>query len=310
MAKVTNSFTTYSATANREDLSNIIYNIDPFDTPFQSAIGRRNVSNRIFDWQSEALPAVSTSAQVEGFELARSASTATARVSNTTQIMSRDATVSGSQENANAAGKKSEMAHQLALMSKAIKRDVESVLVSAQARNAGSDTVARQTRAYEHWITTNVSYGTGGANATSDTAAVTDGTLRNLTETMFNDRLQVAYENGAEPSVAMVGPAIKRKISAFTGRSGSNIPTKGGEVYNAVDLYRSDFGDIKIVPTRWQRARTLFLVDPEYAAVAFYRNFQTKDIATIGDAETKMLLCEFGLEVGNEKAHGKIADIQ
>jgi len=107
MAKVTNSFTSYSATANREDLSQTIYNIDPFDTPFMSAAGRRNVKNRIFDWQTESLPNVDTAnAQLEGFELSRSAATATVRVSNTTQISSRDATVSGSQESSDAAGKR------------------------------------------------------------------------------------------------------------------------------------------------------------------------------------------------------------
>ena len=59
MAKVTNAFTTYQATGNREDLSNAIYNIDPFDTPVMSAIRRRNVKNRIFDWQTENLPTAS-----------------------------------------------------------------------------------------------------------------------------------------------------------------------------------------------------------------------------------------------------------
>lgn len=310
MPKVTNAFTTYGAQANREDLSSVIANIDPFDTPVQSAIGRRNVSNRIFDWQTESLPTVSTTAQLEGFELSRSAAQPTVRVNNVCQIMSRDATVSGSQEAADAAGKRSEMAHQMALMSKALKRDVESALCSNQARNDGSETVARQTRALEHWITSNVSYGTGGANPASATAALTDGTLRNLTETMFNDRLEAAYTNGAEPSLAVVGPSIKRKISAFTGRSGSQIPISKAEVVNSVDVYRSDFGDIKIVPSRWTRARTLFLLDPEYAAVAYYRSYQTTDIAKVGDAETKMILVELGMEVSNEKAHAKIADIQ
>lgn len=310
MPKVTNSFTTYSAQANREDLSSVIANIDPFDTPVQSAIGRRTVSNRIFDWQTESLPAVSTTAQLEGFELSRSAATPTVRVSNVAQIMSRDATVSGSQEAADAAGKRSEMAHQMALMSKALKRDVESALCSKQPRNDGSDTVARQTRALEHWITTNVAYGTNGANAASATAELTDGTLRNLTETMFNDRLEAAYTNGAEPTIAVVGPSIKRKVSAFTGRSGSEVSVGKGEVVNSVSIYRSDFGDIKIVPSRWTRARTLFLLDPEYAKVAYYRSYQTTDIARVGDAETKMILVELGLEVSNEKAHAKIADIQ
>ena len=276
-----------------------------------TAVGRRNVSNRIFDWQSESLPNVNTSnAQLEGFELSRSAGTSTVRLSNTTQISSRDATVSGSQEAADAAGKKSEMSHQMAIASKALKRDMESIICSAQARAAGNDTTARTTRSLEHWITSNVSYGATGANPVSETAALTDGTLRTLTETMFNDRLQAAYEAGAEPKVALVGPALKRKISAFTGRSGSQIPISRGEVVNSVDVYRSDFGDIKIQPSRWIRARTVFLLDPEYAAVAYFRPFSTKDIAPIGDAETKMLIAEYGLEMKNEKAHAKIADVQ
>lgn len=321
MAKVTNAFATYSATGNREDLSSTIYNIDPFDTPFMSAAGRRNVKNRIFDWQTESLPAVDTgNAKEEGFELSRSAATATVRVSNTTQISSRDATVSGSQESADAAGKRSEMAHQMALVSKALKRDMEAILCSNQARVAGNDSgTARKTRALEHWISTNVGAGgTSYANAASETAALTDGsTSVALTETIFNDILQTAYTNGAEPSVVLVRPAIKRKISSFTGRSGSQIAVSKVEAVNTVDIYRSDFGDVKILPSRWLRTRTIsskevsaaLFLDPEYASVAYYRPFQTVDIAKIGDAETKMILAEFGLEMGNEKAHAKLPDI-
>lgn len=314
MAKVTNAFTSYAAQANREDLSSTIYNIDPFDVPVMSAVGRRNVSNRIFDWQTESLPAVdAANAQVEGFELSRSAATPTVRVSNTTQISSRDATVSGSQEAADPAGKRSEMAHQMALVAKALKRDMEVILSQTQARNDGNDTgggTARKTRAIEHWITTNVSYGTGGANPTSATAALTDGTRRNLTEAMFNDALEAAFTAGAEPKVAIVHPSIKRKISAFTGRSGSQVPVQKAEVVNSVDVYRSDFGNIKIQPSRWVRNRTVLLLDPEYLAIAFYRNFTSKDLAVVGDAETKMILAEWGVEMKNEAAHAKIADIQ
>jgi hypothetical protein len=267
------------------------------------------------------LPALDTSnAKEEGFELSRSAATATVRVSNTTQISSRDATVSGSQESADAAGKRSEMAHQMALVSKALKRDMEAILCSNQARVAGNDSgTARKTRALEHWISTNVGAGgTSYANAASETAALTDGsTSVALTETIFNDILQTAYTNGAEPKVVLVRPAIKRKISSFTGRSGSQIAVSKVEAVNTVDIYRSDFGDVKILPSRWLRTRTIsskevsaaLFLDPEYAAVAYYRPFQTVDIAKIGDAETKMILAEYGLEMGNEKAHAKLPDI-
>ncbi len=127
---------------------------------------------------------------------------------------------------------------------------------------------------------------------------------------MFNDVLQTCYTAGAEPSVAMVGPAIKRKISAFTGRSGSQIAIAKSEVVNSVDVYRSDFGDIKIMPSRWSRARTVHFIDPEFVKIAYFRPYKTVDIATTGDAMTKMILVEYGLEVTNEKAHGKLADIQ
>ena len=55
MAKVTNAFDTYSATSDREDLSNIIYNISPMQTPFMSSIGKRSINNVVFDWQTEVL---------------------------------------------------------------------------------------------------------------------------------------------------------------------------------------------------------------------------------------------------------------
>ena len=72
MAKVTSAYVTYDSTTNRESLSNTIYDISPFDVPIMSAIGKNNVSNRTFDWSTDSLPAVSTSSEIEGFELTRS----------------------------------------------------------------------------------------------------------------------------------------------------------------------------------------------------------------------------------------------
>ena len=44
MAIVSNTFQTYQAIGDREDLSDIIYNISPTDTPFMSAIGKEKAS--------------------------------------------------------------------------------------------------------------------------------------------------------------------------------------------------------------------------------------------------------------------------
>ena len=308
MAKVTNAFDTYSATADKEQLSDVIYNISPQQTPFMSSIGKNTIKNVVFDWQTEALPTPSGSGQLEGFELSRSAATATTRVSNVAMISSRDATVTGSQNASDPAGKRSEMAHQLAIMSKAIKRDMETALCQKGAKTTGNATTARVTGGFESWMTSNVSRGSGGSGSGAG-AAPTDGTQRDLTETLLKAVLQSCFTNGGEPSMAICGPVNKQKISGFTGRSQARQFVDANTVEASVSIYASDFGELKIVPSNLSRERSLLLVDPEFAKVSFLRDFQTVDISTIGDAETKMIVVEYGLEMSNEAAHGIVADL-
>ena len=308
MAKVTNAFDTYSATSDREDLSNIIYNISPMQTPFMSSIGKRSIKNVVFDWQTEVLATPVATGELEGFELSRSAAVGTTRVSNVAMISKRDATVSGSQESSDPAGKRSEMAHQLAIMSKALKRDMEEALCQNGAKTTGDATTARVTGGFESWITSNDSRGAGGAS-TGGGAAPTDGTLRDLTEDLLKDVLQLSFGNGGEPSLAICGPHNKQVISGFTGRTQARQMIDANTVEASVSIYSSDFGELKIVPSNRSRERSLLLVDPEYAKVSYLRDFKTVDIATIGDAMTKMIVVEYGLEVSNEAAHGVVADL-
>ena len=308
MAKVTNAFDTYTATSDREDLSNIIYNISPMQTPFMSSIGKRSINNVVFDWQTEVLATPVATGELEGFELSRSASVATTRLSNVAMISKRDATVSGSQESSDPAGKRSEMAHQLAIMSKALKRDMEEALCQKGAKTTGNATTARVTGGFESWITSNDSRGSGGAS-TGGGAAPTDGTQRDLTEALLKDVLQSCFENGGGPSLAVCGPHNKQVISGFTGRSQARQMIDANTVEASVSIYSSDFGELKIVPSNRSRERSLLLVDPEFAKVAYLRDFKTVDLATLGDAETKMIVVEYGLEVSNEAAHGVVADL-
>lgn len=316
MPKVAQAFTTYDAKANREDLSNAIYNIDPFDTPILSMAKRRNVKNRTFDWQTENLPVVDeNNAQVEGFELERTASTPTVRLSNVTQISKRDATVSGSQESSDPAGKGSEMAHQMAMKSKVLKSDIEVILSGRQARADGDDGNPRRTEAVAHWIArakdrSNVAgaavvgYKTGLPLAATDTfAAVATANQVAITEKMVGDAMEEAYKNGAQPSMLIVPPAIKRTISTFKGRESTQVLVGKTEVVATVDVIQTDFGRIKVMPSRWLAPDTSLLLDPSYLAVGYFRNFRQYPIAKIGDAETRMILAEWGVEMRNPMAH-------
>ena len=318
MPKVTNAFTTYAAQANREDLSNAIYNIDPFDTPVMSAIRRRNVKNRIFDWQTEFLPLVNlANAQLEGFQLANGPSQPTIRRNNVTQISERDATVSGSQEESDAAGKGSEMAHQMALAAKVLKSDMESILCSRQPRNDGNDTgpTARTTEAFSHWLgratdknsnpSAAVAPGTvtTGLPVASTDAFPAPGTPVTITEAMLGDAMQAAYTNGGSPTMWIVPPGPKRTISTFVGRSTTQVLVGKTEVVSTIDVIATDFGRVKVAPSRWLPVDVGLLIDPDYAAVAYFRAFRQFLMARVGDAETRMIVCEWGLEMRNPLAH-------
>ena len=308
MAQVTNAFDTYEATSDREQLSNIIYNISPQTTPFMSAIGKNSVKNVTFDWQTETLPSASGTGEIEGFEISRAATTATVRESNVAMIQSRNSTVTGSQQASDPAGVKSQIAHFMALNAKALKRDMETALTGNYAKVAGSASAARQTRSFEAWITSNDSRGSGGADG-SASAAATDGTQRDLTEALLKTVLQTGFGNGAEMSMAICGPYNKTVISGFTGRSNVRQVIETDTVEASISLYASDFGELKIVPDNFSRERSLLLVDPNYAAVSYLRDFESVDISTIGDAITKMLVVEYGLQMSNEAAHGIVADL-
>jgi hypothetical protein len=321
MAQPTNLFDRYDATnAVREDLSNIIYNISPEDTVFMSNVGRDTASQTYTEWQTDALAAASTTnAQIEGDDAAADSLAATNRVGNYTQISRKVVATSGTLEAVNTAGYRSAMAYQMAKAASELKRDMETALLFNQAAVAGNSSTARKTAGLPAWLRSNVSKGSGGGDPTMSStndgypnAARTDGTQRTFTETMLKDVIQSVWTNGGTPKLLLVGPFNKRTASGFAGIAGARFNVDGARpstIIGAADIYVSDFGNVSIVPSRFQRERDAFVVDPEYAAVSYLRNFQTQDLAKTGDSAKKMIVVEYALKVRTEKAHGIIADL-
>ena len=317
MAIVTNTFTRYSAIGIREDLSNVIYNISPEETPFISNVSRENVKNTYFEWQTDALDAASSSnAALEGDDISSfSAVTPTARVGNYTQISRKDVIISGTLESVDKAGRRSELTYQLAKMGAALKRDMESSLLANQAAVAGNTTTARRTAGLPAWLTSNTDFGTGGADPTvgsTPTAARTDGTQRAFTEALLKDVIAEVWTSGGTPKMLMVGAFNKQAASAFSGIATKfrDVPAgQQAQIIGAADVYVSDFGTVNIVPNRFQRARDAFVVDPEYASLAILRPIQQMELAKTGDAEKRLMLVEYGLKVSNQAAHGIVADL-
>ena len=314
MAIVTNTFTSFNSKGIREELSNVINNISPEEVPLQSNIGSKNVSNTYFEWQSDSLAAVDKTAVIDGDDVASFDATAsTTRLGNYVQILRRTVVVADNLAAQDAAGRNDELAYQIAKRGRELKRDLEAVLTDNNARVAGNSSTARETAGLGAWIATNDVFGTGGASPTGDgTDARTDGTQADFTETMLKSAMQAAYTAGGQPTILMVGPFNKTQVSGFAGiaaqryQAPSNAPTT---IIGAADVYLSDFGTLQVVPNRFQRERDAFLLDPEYASVAYLRPIQKVDLAKTGDASKAMLIVEAGLEVGTESVHAGIFDL-
>jgi hypothetical protein len=320
MAAITNTYTRFDAKGVREDLSNVIYQISPEETPFMSNVGKENVKNTFYEWQTDDLAsAVSTNAQIEGDDITSfTAATATVRLGNYTQISRKDVVISGTLESVDKAGRRSELSYQMAKRGAELKRDMETAMLANQAAAAGSTSAARKTGALQAFLKTNTNEGTGGGDPSYTSipdAARTDSTagdLRSFSETLLKDVIQKVWTQGGKPSVVMAGPVNKQNLSKMAGIAAQRFNAQGAKpstIIGAADVYVSDFGNVTIVPNRFQRERDVFVLDTEYASVAYLRPFQTVELAKTGDAEKRMLLVEWGLKVMNEKAHGAVYDL-
>lgn len=311
------TYKTYESVGNREDLTDVIYNISPTDTPFMSSVGKTKATAVYHEWQTDSLADASTAnAVVEGADASSATLAPTTRVGNRTQISQKTIQIAGTLESIDKAGRKSEKAYQLSKASSELKRDMEKILLSNQAAVTGDASTARKLGSLQAWLETNyVGAGTAGADGTTARVSGTDAAF---TETMLKNAVKAAYEQGGNPSVLMVTPTQKQVVSGFAGiaeqryQAPSNAPTT---IVGAADVYLSDFGTLSVVPNRFMSAdaddngEVAFVLDPEYASIAYLRPFATNELAKTGDSEKTQLLVEYTLEVKNEKAHAIIADL-
>ena len=319
------TYQTFTALGQREDLSDIIANISPYETPFQANIGKQKVSAKRHEWQTDALAAASTSnAKVEGADASIQTSDPTVRLSNITQIMDKTVSVSGTLEAVDKAGRKSELAYQIMKRGRELKRDMEAILLYNQASTLGTSTTASKLGGLPSWLVTNTDRATDGddggySTSTALTVAATDttGSGRTFTETLLKAVMQSCFINGGDPKILMIGPYNKGQFSNATNFPGiaelrSNLAqsvSKQATVIGAADVYLGDFGTLQVVPNRFQAETDAYLLDPEYAAVGTLRPISKYALSKLGDSERHQMLTEITLVVKNEAAHGVISDL-
>ncbi len=318
MTLPTNTLATYEAIGNREDLADIIYRVDPTDTPFMTGIEKAKASAVKHEWQTQALAtAQTTNAVLEGDDAAADATTVTVRLSNIAQISRKVPQVSGTQQAVDHAGRGNEMSYQEMLKGLELKRDMEgSLIASTSGSTPGSDVLVRRLGSVLSWIRTNTSVSTAGTTGVeptgSDGSGVrTNGTQRAFTEVQLKNVLQSVWVSGGKPDQLMTGSFNKQVFSTFTGRASPIEQAATKKITAGVDAYESDFGVLKVIPNRFCRQRDVFAFQTDLWAVAFVngRRMVSMPLSQTGDSVKRLVISEYTLESRNEKASGLVTDL-
>ena len=321
MTIVANTFLTFSEVGIREELSDLIALISPTDTPVLSSARKGSVDNTKYEWQRDALAAAASNAQLQGDDVAAfDVVSATVRMSNRTQIARKTIIIADTIKAVNLAGRDQELAYQIAKRSKEIKRDQEFGLLSNTGAVAGGSAVAPKYGTLLAMVGSidgsNVDKGGGaGANPTDPTdftAARTDGTTRPFTEALLKNAVKAGYVNGGNPDTLMVDPIQKGVVSGFAGVATKTYfqeAKRPSAIIGSADLYVSEFGNLSVIPNRFQRARDAWLLDFDAIRVVTLRPYNVVELAKTGDAEKRMLIVEYGLKVDHEQMLALVTDL-
>ena len=314
MAQPTNTLDSYDVKGIREDLSDVIYNISPEETPFYTACAKAKAANTFHEWQTDALRASAENAHIEGDDTVAESRGVTSRLGNYTQIFKNAVVIPGTDQGLNKAGRAREMAYQVLKIAKEQKLDIEKAMFANQARVAGSSSAARKLAGVPAWLFTNTNFqsGSSGADPTGDgtNARTDDGTPTAFSQTKFDSVMQQIWVSGGKPDSVYLSAFQMNVALGFTGNNNqrSNIVAEDEKVIKHMSVYVTPWGTVEFKPTRENRSRDVFIMQDDMWAVGVLRSTRNEELAKTGDNEKRQVLTELTLVSRNEKANGGIFD--
>ena len=312
MAQPTNTFDSYDAVGIREDLSDVITNISPEETPFFTKSGKSRARNTLHEWQTDSLRASAANAHIEGDATTADTATATTRLGNYTQIFKNAVVVPDTDEGLDKAGRAREVAYQTLKIAKEQKLDIEKALFDNNARVAGNSSTARELAGAPAWLTSNITNtGTGGADPTGDgTDARTDGTQTAFSQADFDSAMQSIWENGGNPDTVYLSAFQMNVALGFTGNNNQRSSVQAGDerVIKSLAVYVTPWGTVEFMPSRENRGRDVFIMQDDMWEVATLRPTKNVALAKTGDNTTRQVVTELTLVCKNEAANGMVVD--
>jgi hypothetical protein len=314
MSQPSNTFDSYDAKGIREDLSNVIHDISPEETPFYSSLKKTKASNTYHEWQTDSLRASAANAHIEGDATTAEARTATTRLGNYTQIFKNAVVIPDTDEGLDKAGRSAEMAYQVLKIAKEQKLDIEKALFANNAYVAGNATTARELAGLGAYITSNTAnVGTNGAEPTGSVpgaTARTNGTQTVFTQADFDTVMQSIWVAGGKADTVYLSSFQMNLALGFSGNNNqrSTVQATDEKVVKSLDVYVTPWGTVEFLPHREIQGRDVYILDNDMFEVAVLRPTKNTELAKTGDNTTRQVLTELTLCSKNEAASGLVAD--
>lgn len=286
---------TYDLGTVHEDLTDVLTNITPAETPFLSSFAEGPAAkDRYHEWLSDELAAPADNAQIEGAEFAFAKRETAERLGNYTQIFSTPVEVSETSRAVNTAGYEDEFAYQ---MSKAMKEhaiEIEIALATGTG-NSGASGTARRMKGVLPFITDNVITGATGSGG----------------EVKFQDALEAIWnDSGMQGEYTAYSPfKAARQLSSFTASATKYIENGENKVSQLVEIYETDAGVVRIKKHRRLPGGTIAVLGNQYHKLSWLRRTKTVDVAKTGDSTRKVILSELTYEAHADKANAKIVSM-
>lgn len=318
----------------REDVMDKIWDISKIPLPFTDMVGSESAKNSYKEWTQDTLAAPdTTNAVVDGADASGNDTVTGVRVGNHCQMSDKVVRVSHRADASDTIGRAKELAYQLIRRQQELRRDVEAIALLNQASIADDgNTTAGKSGGLAAWLETNISAGAGASAGGFNTStkvvdARTVSTNRQaLSLADINAVIQLAYNEGGNPTVMMMRPGALARLSSYLFSSTAVAQIRSNVAQNAeaataigaVNVYVSDFGTLKLVPNRLQTEHNdgsaaacsdVFILDPEYLALAYLQRYRTDDLAKTGTANSRQITVDWTLVVHTEKAHGAVFDV-
>lgn len=296
--------TSYGTTVAREDLLDVITNLKPTETQFFTGLKKSKAKAVYHEWPVDTYASVTSSSSdkkaVEGADWGDGDMVSPTREGNYTQIIKEVWKISGTAQVVDTAGMSNPKAYYQAKAMINWKHKAEWSLIHG-TKTEGNATTAREMGGIFNMTTTNSVNASGAA----------------LTESLFLDYLQLGWEaSSAKISECYVGADLKRIISSFTAGATKNLEAKDKRLINAVDVYESDFGVIKLFLHRFidsvvtaSGTHNMLLIAPETLAYAGLREPANYDAPKGGDYEKGAIIGEFTLEDKGEYANVAVKNL-